>query len=131
MSPTLVITELVLAAPTPSDGEEFTPVSVSPGLPGFFATFVLAALLVLLLVDMARRVRRMQAAGRVRERYEAQERRDGAEERRDGAEERRDGAGAESREADPGTDPVDGAHTAGERRAGESEDDLRPPSDLR
>lgn len=124
MSPTLVITELVLAAPTPSDGEEFTPVSVSPGLPGFFATFVLAALLVLLLVDMARRVRRVQAAGRVRERYEAQE-------RRDGAEELRDGAGAESREADPGTDPVDGAHTAGERRAGESEDDLRPPSDLR
>lgn len=124
MSPALVITELVLAAPTPSDGEEFTPVSVSPGLPGFFATFVLAALLVLLLVDMARRVRRVQAAGRVRERYEAQE-------RRDGAEELRDGAGAESREADPGTDPVDGAHTAGERRAGESEDDLRPPSDLR
>lgn len=124
MSPTLVITELVLAAPTPSDGEEFTPVSVSPGLPGFFATFVLAALLVLLLVDMARRVRRVQAAGRVRERYEAQE-------RRDRAEEQRDAAGAESREVDPGKDPVDGAHTAGERRAGESEDDPRPPSDLR
>ena len=124
MSPALVITELVLAAPTPSDGEEFTPVSVSPGLPGFFATFVLAALLVLLLVDMARRVRRVQAAGRVRERYEAQE-------RRDRAEERRDAAGAESREVDPGTDSVDGTRTAGERRAGESEDDLRPPSDLR
>lgn len=124
MSPALVITELVLAAPTPSDGEEFTPVSVSPGLPGFFATFVLAALLVLLLVDMARRVRRVQAAGRVRERYEAQE-------RRDRAEEQRDAAGAESREVDPATDPVDGTHTAGERGAGESEDDPRPPSDLR
>lgn len=83
MNPSVLLTELLLAAPAPSDGEEFTPVSVSPGLPGFFATFVLAALLVLLLVDMSRRVRRVNAASRVRERYEAQERRDAAQEQRD------------------------------------------------
>lgn len=65
--------EMLLAAPSPSDGQEFTPVSVSPGLEGFFFTFILAALLVLLLVDMARRVRRVQAAARVKERYEGQD----------------------------------------------------------
>ncbi len=67
------LAEGLLAAPSPSDGQEFTPVSVSPGLEGFFFTFILAALLVLLLVDMARRVRRIQAAARVKERYEGQD----------------------------------------------------------
>lgn len=69
----LITGGVLLAEPSPSDGQEFNSVTVSPGLPGFFATFVLAALLVLLLVDMARRVRRVQAAGRVRERYEGQD----------------------------------------------------------
>lgn len=78
MNPALVpaeraLAEVLHAAPSPSDGQEFTPVSVSPGLEGFFFTFILAALLVLLLVDMARRVRRIQAAARVKERYEGQD----------------------------------------------------------
>lgn len=81
MNPALVpaeraLAEVLHAAPSPSDGQEFTPVSVSPGLEGFFFTFILAALLVLLLVDMARRVRRVQAAARVKERYEGQDSQD-------------------------------------------------------
>lgn len=75
----LLLGDLV-AAPSPSDGGELNSVTVSPGLPGFFATFVLAAAVVLLLVDMSRRTRRVQAQARVRERMEAEEqaRRDSA-----------------------------------------------------
>ena len=56
-----VLGAVLQAAPSPSDGgeEEFTSVTVSPGLPGFFAVFVLAVVVVLLLVDMTRRVRRV------------------------------------------------------------------------
>lgn len=67
-------TGALLAAPSPSDGQEFNSVTVSPGLPGFFATFVLAVLVVLLAVDMTRRTRRVQAQERVRQRIEAEER---------------------------------------------------------
>ena len=38
------------AAPSPSDGGEFNQVTVSPGLPGFFAMFALAVVVVLLLM---------------------------------------------------------------------------------
>ncbi|MDV3297204.1 MAG: hypothetical protein LOY01_15540, partial [Brachybacterium paraconglomeratum] len=62
------------AAPSPSDGEEFNSVTVSPGLPGFLATFVLAVVVVLLLIDMTRRVRRVQARARVEERQAQLER---------------------------------------------------------
>jgi hypothetical protein len=65
---------LLLAAPSPSDGQELNSVTVSPGLPGFFATFVLAVVIVLLVVDMTRRVRRVQATARVQQRYEDAER---------------------------------------------------------
>lgn len=47
---------------------EFTTVSVSPGLGGFIAMFIIAALVVLLVVDMSRRVRRVQARERVEQR---------------------------------------------------------------
>lgn len=60
----------LLAAP--SDGEELTVVSVSPGLPGFIAMFLLAAVVVLLVVDMTRRVRRVQADARVEARIAQQ-----------------------------------------------------------
>lgn len=62
------LTGELLAAPSPSDGGELNSVTVSPGLPGFIVMFVLAVVVVLLLVDMARRVRRVQAKARVEER---------------------------------------------------------------
>ncbi|WP_394215319.1 hypothetical protein [Brachybacterium vulturis] len=98
----------LLAAPSPSDGEEFTTVSVSPGLPGFFAMFVLAVAVVLLAVDMTRRTRRVQARARVQERMAAEERQreDAAErERTDGTEHER-AAGTE-RERTDGADADD------------------------
>lgn len=64
----------LVAAPSPSDGQEFNSVTVSPGLPGFFAMFVLSVAVVLLAVDMTRRTRRVQAKARVQERMEAAER---------------------------------------------------------
>lgn len=68
----LVIGEL-LTAPSPSDGEELNSVTVSPGLPGFLAAFILASLVVLLGIDMTRRTRRIQAQARVEERMAAEE----------------------------------------------------------
>ncbi|WP_422115293.1 hypothetical protein [Brachybacterium sp. UNK5269] len=111
----LLLGDLV-AAPSPSDGGELNSVTVSPGLPGFFATFVLAAAVVLLLVDMSRRTRRVQAQARVRERMEAEEqtRRDSAT--TDGAEAVEGGA--------PGADgPADGEPTDG------TDGDPRPAAD--
>ncbi|WP_058235380.1 hypothetical protein [Devriesea agamarum] len=49
----------------------FNSVTVSPGLIGFIATFAVVVVTVLLLVDMSRRVRRMQARADV-ERREAE-----------------------------------------------------------
>ena len=65
---------LVFAAPSPSDGGELNSVTVSPGLPGFFAAFVLAVLVVRLAISMTRHTRRIQAQARLKERIEAEER---------------------------------------------------------
>lgn len=106
----LALGELV-AAPSPSDGEEFNSVTVSPGLPGFFATFVLALAVVLLAVDMTRRTRRVQARARVQERMAAEEREraDAAERAQADDEVTDDGddaaADGEDDEAPPGEDP--------------------------
>ena len=64
----------LMADPSPSDGGEFNSVSVSPGLPGFLAMFVLAVAVVLLAIDMNRRTRRVQARARVHERMAAEDR---------------------------------------------------------
>lgn len=58
----------ILADPAPSDVEEFNTVTVSPGLSGFIAMFILAVIVVLLVIDMTRRVRRVQARERVENR---------------------------------------------------------------
>lgn len=63
----------LMADPSPSDGGEFNSVSVSPGLPGFLAMFVLAVAVVLLAIDMTRRTRRVQARARVHERLAAED----------------------------------------------------------
>ncbi|EWS82441.1 hypothetical protein [Brachybacterium phenoliresistens] len=57
----------------PSDGGELNIVTVSPGLPGFIAMFLLAAVVVLLAIDMTRRIRRLQARERVAERHRLEE----------------------------------------------------------
>ncbi len=94
------------AAPSPSDGGELNSVTVSPGLPGFFAAFVLAVAVVLLAVDMTRRVRRVQAKARVEERYAELEREETA---RQGAEEAEPEGSAD--EGPAGADPADPAGT--------------------
>lgn len=116
------------AAPSPSDGGELNSVTVSPGLPGFFAAFVLAVAVVLLAVDMTRRVRRVQAKARVEERYAELEREETA---RQGAEE------PEAEEPEPegsadegpaGADPADPAGTgsAGGDSVGTEQTDADP-----
>lgn len=56
-----------------SDGREMTAATVSPGLPGFIAMFLIAVATVALLVDMSRRIRRMQARDRAQQRLLAEE----------------------------------------------------------
>lgn len=52
---------LLAAAPTPTPtSDELDPLTVSPGLVGFLATFAVAVATVLLVVDMTRRVRRLR-----------------------------------------------------------------------
>ena len=94
----------------PSDGEEFTVVSVSPGLPGFIAMFLLAVVVVLLVVDMTRRVRRVQADARVAERMRAREQAGAAEPGRDLADTAdADGASDGSEDPAPAADDADPA----------------------
>lgn len=54
--------------------EEFDPNSVTPGVVGFIAIFLIAAVTVLLLLDMTRRIRRTRYRGEVREKLDAEER---------------------------------------------------------
>lgn len=72
----LVATGALSAAPSPSDGFEFTVVSVSPGLGGFIAMFFLALAVVALIVSMTRHVRRVNATYAVREEQERAQQRE-------------------------------------------------------
>jgi hypothetical protein len=49
---------MLLAAPTPSPSPSFNADVVTPGVVGFLAMAVIAAMTVLLIVDMNRRIRR-------------------------------------------------------------------------
>lgn len=52
---------LLASTPTPTPtSEELDPLTVSPGLIGFLATFAVAVATVLLVLDMTRRVRRLR-----------------------------------------------------------------------
>ncbi|MDN5600845.1 MAG: hypothetical protein L0J57_07430 [Brachybacterium sp.] len=108
----LALGELV-AAPSPSDGEEFTSVTVSPGLPGFLAMFVLAVAVVLLAIDMTRRTRRVQARARVQERMAAEDR-----EQEDAAQEHPAGDDTETRAGEE----IEAGDEAGAGGAAEAED---------
>lgn len=83
----------------PSDGGELNIVTVSPGLPGFIAMFLLAAVVVLLAIDMTRRIRRLQARERVAERHRLED--EAAQAERDAAAE----PGGEGPEHEPGEAP--------------------------
>ena len=53
--------------------EEFDPNTVTPGVIGFIITFGIAAITVLLLIDMNRRIRRTRYRGEIREQLDAEE----------------------------------------------------------
>ena len=57
-----------------ADEEEFDPNSVTPGIWGFVVTFLLMVVVVLLILDMVRRIRRTNYRAQVREQLEAEAR---------------------------------------------------------
>lgn len=60
-------------APSPSPApDDFDPNTVTPGVVGFAITFLIAAVTIVLIVDMTRRVRRVRYRGEARERLEAE-----------------------------------------------------------
>ena len=127
---------VLLAAPNPSDGEEFNSVTVSPGLPGFFAAFVLAVMVVLLAISMTRHTRRIQAQDRLQARIEAEELAEAEE--RDGAEgldeaEERDEAERAATEGAAGEQPATDqpAADAEDEREDRDEDQTSPPAEDR
>lgn len=74
MSPIeVLLAEMSTPSPTPTPG--FDPNSVTPGVIGFVAIFVVALVVVLLIFDMVRRVRRVNYRAQVNEELDAEERR--------------------------------------------------------
>lgn len=63
---------LRLAVPTPTPAPDFDPNSATPGVIGFIAIFLVAAVTLLLMLDMSRRVRRARYRGEIREKLEAE-----------------------------------------------------------
>jgi len=66
----------VIAAALPllvrAEEEEFDPNSVTPGVWGFVLTFLIMVVVVLLVLDMVRRIRRVNYRAEVREQLEAE-----------------------------------------------------------
>ena len=65
-------TAMVMLAATPTPQPNFNENSVTPTWVGFAATFGVAAIVVLLCIDMVRRVRRVRYRGEIREQLEAE-----------------------------------------------------------
>ena len=65
-------TAIVMLATTPTPQPNFNENSVTPTWVGFAATFAVAAIVVLLCIDMVRRVRRVRYRGEIREQLEAE-----------------------------------------------------------
>lgn len=63
----------LFGASTPAPGEELDPNLVTPGVIGFVLTFALAVVVVLLIVDMVRRIRRINHRAAANERLDAEE----------------------------------------------------------
>jgi hypothetical protein len=60
------------ATPTPTPQPNFDENSVTPGWFGFLAIFLIACAVVLLCIDLVRRVRRVRYRGEIREQLEAE-----------------------------------------------------------
>jgi hypothetical protein len=58
---------------TPAPDEDFDPNVVTPGVIGFVLTFALAIVVVLLVIDMTRRIRRITYRAQANERLDAEE----------------------------------------------------------
>lgn len=65
----LVVPALTLLA----EDEEFDPNTVTPGIWGFVLTFVVMLIVVLLVLDMVRRIRRVNYRAEVREQLESEQ----------------------------------------------------------
>ncbi len=69
-----VLSSMILAAtPTPTPQSDFNQNSVTPGFVGFAITFLIAIAVVLLCLDLVRRVRRVRYRGEIREKLEAEQ----------------------------------------------------------
>ncbi|MBF4618820.1 hypothetical protein ITJ44_12140 [Clavibacter sp. VKM Ac-2873] len=62
----------VTTTPSPTPSAEFDPDTVSPGPVGFLAIFFVAVMVLLLMVDMTRRIRRTRYREEIRGRLEAE-----------------------------------------------------------
>jgi hypothetical protein len=65
-------TAIVMLATSPTPKPSFNENSVTPTWVGFAATFAVAAVVVLLSLDLVRRVRRVRYRGEIREQLEAE-----------------------------------------------------------
>ncbi|UEJ82374.1 hypothetical protein Bra3105_16285 [Brachybacterium halotolerans subsp. kimchii] len=108
----------LLAAP--SDSGDMTATTVTPGLPAFIVMFVLAAAIVLLALDMTRRVRRIQARSRA-EGHLAEEGRGEGTGSADGTEPADSTEPVDGTKPADGAGPVDGAAPADENRPADGE----------
>ncbi|RII95877.1 hypothetical protein, partial [Clavibacter michiganensis] len=61
-----------VTTPSPTPSAEFDPDTVSPGPVGFIAIFFVAVMVLLLMVDMTRRIRRTRYREEIRGRLEAE-----------------------------------------------------------
>jgi hypothetical protein len=68
----LVLSALVYLAAAPTPTPNFDENSVTPTWVGFAATFGVAAVVVLLCIDMVRRIRKVRYRGEIREQLEAE-----------------------------------------------------------
>jgi len=101
-----------VTTPSPTPTAEFDPNTVSPGPVGFIAIFFVAVAVLLLMVDMTRRIRRTRYREEIRGRLEAEKleadlARDSAPERDRPAAERADGDGGAA-DPDAPADPPRG-----------------------
>lgn len=66
------VTSVVAGLRLADEEPDFDPNSVTPGVIGFFAILLIAVAVVLLMIDMSRRVRRNRYRGEVREKLAAE-----------------------------------------------------------
>ena len=62
----------ILVAATGTPAPKFNEDSVTPGWLGFVAIFIVAAAVILLCIDMVRRIRKVRYRGEIREQLEAE-----------------------------------------------------------